>query len=156
VGVEVGTQRGKYAIVLATKIPKARLFCVDPWEAYSSIGTRRQNERYALALKNLAPFLETGQVVIYRERSMDALIHFSDESLDYVFIDGDHTFDHCCPDIIFWSQKVRSGGMIAVHDYYHFRWAGVVEAVDAYTKCHKIDPWFVTREREATAFWVKP
>jgi hypothetical protein len=29
-----------------------------------------------------------------------------------------------------------------------------MEAVDAYTKCHRIDPWFTTKNLEPTAFWV--
>ena len=31
----------------------------------------------------------------------------------------------------------------------------VVQAVDAYTHCHSIRPWYVTREKEPCAFWVK-
>ena len=87
---------------------------------------------------------------------MDALPEFADGSLDFVHIDGNHEFDFCCPDIIYWSQKVKSGGMILVHDYIEFHRAGVVDAVRAYVHCHHIDPWYVTRDRLPTAFWKVP
>jgi pimeloyl-ACP methyl ester carboxylesterase len=74
---------------------------------------------------------------------------------DFAFIDGDHTFEAAIQDIIHWSSKVKQGGMIAVHDYCAMRYSGVVFAVDAYTRSHHIDPWFVTRETLPTAFWLK-
>lgn len=87
---------------------------------------------------------------------MEALKDFSDDFLDFVYIDANHEFDYCCPDIIFWSQKVRSGGIVACHDYFHHVRGGVVHAVNAYTASHNIQPWYVTREVFPTAFWVKP
>lgn len=151
-GVEVGTRWGSYAMVLCAKNPGLMLHCVDPWKSYSHLTQIRQDEIYAGAVKNLKPF----NARILRMTSMEALEKFPDGSLDFVFIDGNHEFDHACPDIIFWAKKVKRGGIVAVHDYGHFHWAGVVEAVDAYTHCHHIDPWYCTREREPTAFWVNP
>ena len=87
---------------------------------------------------------------------MDALADFEDSSLDFVFIDGNHTFDYAVSDIIYWSYKVRKGGIVAAHDYYAFAKNGVMKAVDAYTHCHHIDPWYVTYEHVPTAFWFKP
>ena len=46
-------------------------------------------------------------------------------------------------------------GLVLVHDYCAFGMSGVIPAVDAYTHCHKIDPWFVTRDMEPTAFWQR-
>ena len=45
----------------------------------------------------------------------------------------------------------REGGRYAVA----MRRGGVIEAVDAYTRCHMIHPWYVTREDLPTAFWVR-
>ena len=36
----------------------------------------------------------------------------------FVYIDGNHKFDFICPDIIYWSKKVKHGGIVAVHDFY--------------------------------------
>ena len=154
-GVEIGTQYGKYAEILCKQIPGGHLTCIDPWFAYSWIDQQKQDERYAHAVERLTPYINADQLTIIRKTSMDAVHDFEDGSIDYVFIDGNHRFDYVMLDIIFWAQKVRRGGIVACHDYYNFRWSGVVKAVDAYTHCHKIDPWYVTREHDPTAFWVK-
>ncbi len=39
------------------------------------------------------------------------------ESVDFVFIDAIHTYDHCRADILAWLPKIRPGGMIAGDDY---------------------------------------
>ncbi len=48
---------------------------------------------------------------------MDALEDFEDNSLDFVYIDGDHNFKHISEDIYEWTKKVRSGGIVSGHDY---------------------------------------
>jgi hypothetical protein len=126
--------------------PQLHLTCIDPW-----LG-KRHEANYAAALQNLAGHNAT----VMRATSMEAWPTFEDASLDFVHIDGNHEFDFACPDIIFWSQKLKPGGVMAVHDYLEFHKSGVVDAVRAYTHCHHIDPWFITRDRLPTAFWQKP
>lgn len=151
-GVEVGTRRGKYAVVLCKANPSLHLTCVDPWAPYAGRKYTKeiQDGIYAEAVSNLAQYNAT----LMRLPSLEAVKQFQDRSLDFVFIDGDHTFDHAVRDIIEWSAKVKVGGVVAVHDYYHFTTGGVVHAVDGYTRAHGITPWYVTKEREPTAFWV--
>jgi hypothetical protein len=86
---------------------------------------------------------------------MDAVGEFEHESIDFVYIDGNHRFDFVMTDLIRWAKRVKKGGIVALHDYCHFHWSGVVRAVDAYTYCHDIRPWFITKEAKPTVFWVK-
>jgi len=52
---------------------------------------------------------------------------FEDKSVDFVFIDADHSYESVKKDIIAWLPKVRSSGMISGHDY--FTAPGVRKAV---------------------------
>lgn len=148
-GAEIGVKKGEFSVVLCEKNPNIELYCIDCW-----LGDRqhRHNRYLRMARKQLEPYNAT----LIRKTSMEALDDFADESLDFVYIDANHSFDYCCPDIIFWSQKVRTGGIVACHDYFHHVQGGVVHAVNAYTSSHNIRPWYVTREVFPTAFWVKP
>jgi predicted O-methyltransferase YrrM len=150
-GVEIGTRKGIFAKTLCQANPKLHLYCVDPWMAYAGVKQQDQDILYDIAKKALTGL----NVTLVRKFSMDALDNFEMDSLDFVYIDGNHTFDYCCSDIIFWSRKVKPGGVVAVHDYMPGTWHGVMQAVDAYTHCHDIRPWYTTRERESTAFWMK-
>ena len=152
IGAEIGVRKGRFSKKICEANPNLKLFCVDPWYAYDRYTQEMQDQLYEEAVKNLAPY----NTVIIRKTSMDALNDFEDKSLDFVHIDGNHTFDFVCPDLIFWVKKVKSGGIITLHDYHCGLDYGVVNAVDAYTRSHHIDPWFVTKESQPTAFWVNP
>ena len=152
-GAEIGVRRGRYSRILCNANPDLFLYCIDPWSGYSNKYTDQKQEKiYQEAVKNLKDL----NVEIIRKSSMDALADLKNESLDFIFIDGNHQYDYVAPDIIYWSKKVKSGGVVSVHDYYSFGLSGVVEAVNGYVKSHHIDPWYVTKELEPTAYWVKP
>lgn len=152
-GAEIGVAVGKYSEYLCKFNPGVELISVDPWSSYSEDPRRirKHEENYQESQKRLAPYGAT----LMRMMSMDAVRDIPPESLDFVYIDGNHMFDFVMQDIIEWSKRVRPGGIVSGHDYYRFRNAGVVEAVDVYTKMHKIRQWFLCDERPASFFWVK-
>lgn len=49
--------------------------------------------------------------------SENAARQFDDESVDFVFVDGDHSYSATFDDISWWWPKVRRGGMIGGHDF---------------------------------------
>ena len=51
---------------------------------------------------------------------MDATVaasHIPDQSLDYIFIDGDHSYSAVVRDLDNYWDKVRTGGIFAGHDW---------------------------------------
>jgi hypothetical protein len=62
-----------------------------------------------------------------RMTSVGASKLYTDNSLDFVFIDAFHTYDAVKEDIGVWMPKVRIGGVLAGHDY---DWPEVRRAVD--------------------------
>lgn len=155
-GAEIGVSRGEFSEKILQTVSGAKLHCVDPWDTYkdSRLTAERQALNYASTLNRLDRFIKDGRCVIHKEYSDKVSEKFQDASLDFVFIDGMHTFDGCVTDLIKWCPKVRKGGMVALHDYCAMNRNGVIKAVDAYTYCHMIHPWYVTREIINTAFWV--
>ena len=53
--------------------------------------------------------------------------------VDFIFIDGDHSYDACKADILAWSPFVKRGGVIAFHDF-GSRADGVTRAIFEETK----------------------
>ena len=157
VGAEIGVAEGIYSLVLCQNIPNLELYCVDLWDTYYRDTVKlkdrtMQDEALALAHEKLDPF----NAVFIREPSMDAVRNFKPKSLDFVYIDGDHSFDFVIEDLIEWSKIVKPGGIVSGHDAYRFRGAGVVDAVSVYTHCHGIKEFFLCDEREVSFFWEKP
>jgi len=160
-GAEIGVAEGNYSEVLCKANPQLELLAVDPWHRYSGNPQNKPKEKdeyaYNEAKRKLAPYPNVRLMKMY---SMDAVREVPDGYLDFVYVDGHHGFDFCIQDIIEWSKKVRSGGLVSGDDFYYLdpnRWgAGPVEAVMAYTQAHKINPWFTFMGHKSIDFcWVK-
>jgi predicted O-methyltransferase YrrM len=159
VGVEIGTEQGRFADCLLRKIPDLDLTVVDCWEPYE--GYRENMGDHITEYEKRARERLEGRCKIIKAYSMDAVREFEDESLDFVYIDGNHNFINCANDISEWSKKVKVGGLIMGHDYTHnnvgYERTDVDYVVDAWTKAHDIKTWFVTSEgdRCPSYFWVQ-
>lgn len=154
-GAEVGVFDGHNARMIFRTMPGVHLFMVDPWENYS-LGSRdygniihRAEER---CRRRVRKHNATIMKMLSEEAAMSGLI--PDNSLDFVYIDGDHSYDHAMLDMILWFRKVRKGGVIAGHDYFYSerqnKLAKVTSMVNDYTRVHKIQLWYTTDNQDAT------
>jgi len=146
-GIEIGVESGLYSEVLCQQNPGVRLFCVDPWKAYSGYRDHVSQEKlegfYEATRARLAPFPRT---TLVRKFSLDAARDFKDGELDFVYLDGNHALEYVIADLAAWTPKVRPGGLIAGHDYSRYKLPNqihVVQAVTAWTSAKEISPWFL-------------
>jgi len=150
VGLELGVESGAFSNIICKANPGVKLYCVDAWVSYGEyrhyVSQETIDAFYENAKKTLAPY----NTKLIKGLSMDVVETFVDESLDFVFIDGNHTYDFVTQDVTEWSKKVRPGGIVSGHDY--IRKAsqnnGVIEALRDFTELNKIDPWFVLGRKE--------
>jgi len=98
-----------------------------------------------------------------RKTSMEALADIPDESLDFCYIDGNHSLPYITQDIYEWQRKVKVGGVISGHDYfidshnpYWIRACHVKYAVDVAVKVFGIENFYVTSNDKYNSWlWVK-
>jgi predicted O-methyltransferase YrrM len=112
IGAEIGVYKGEYSRIMLAGSKIERLYSVDMWKV--SDGTFAESI-HAECKKRLGEFGSRNEIVI--SNSVEASKKFADGSLDFVYIDADHTYDGCMADIVAWYPKVRSGGLVAGHDY---------------------------------------
>ena len=142
---EVGVRNGQNFAKIIQHKPELAV-AVDAWIDDGSIGNNdgcyQQNE-LNLQYNNfrneygVEPFVQ-----IIRAYSNIAVHKIPDEFFDFVYIDANHTEDGCYQDITDWFPKVKSGGLLAGHDYEprHVKTKrgrirfGVVEAVNKFAK----------------------
>ena len=148
VGAEVGVAGARYSKAICELNPEVKLYLIDPWERYKETprgGKQEQHDRnWELAHERLQGF----DVVFMKGFSMDRVREFENDSLDFVYIDAHHSFDFVMQDIIEWTKRVKKGGIVSGHDYYSFRWAGVMEAVDVYVKVHELELNLTSKETD--------
>jgi hypothetical protein len=143
---EVGVDEGHFSEeILSVTTPK-KLHLIDLW------GKARFNEDKMHAVKaRFAVEIETGQVTIRRGLSCDVLNTFDDGYFDWVYIDTTHGYEDTCRELAISRIKVRTGGMIAGHDYTvgNFERAaayGVIRAVHEFCIEHRWEMIYLTHE----------
>ena len=135
--IEVGCWKGRSTACLGVEIVNSEkgvsLICVDSWKYVPSteqpVSSQTEFDKvYEEFLKNTQVF--KGFLSVIRQGSDSAADVFDNESIDFVFIDANHTYESVKADILAWLPKVKVGGIIAGHDYFTRVHPGVKEAVD--------------------------
>lgn len=159
-GVEIGVQRGKFTRKLGMLNPQATIYGIDPWLEYREVGvagTQENQEAHYVAAQEAVP----PNCILIRKKSMDAVGDFEDNSLDFVYIDGNHIFAYVANDLHEWIKKVKPDGIVSGHDYrpyYPGSHIHVFQVINAFTDAYRIRPWFTTdnsTENVKSWFWIK-
>jgi predicted O-methyltransferase YrrM len=141
IGAEIGVFDGYFSEFMCQTIPDLKLYSVDAWKVYQGYRDHKfessMRNAEAKARERLSPF----NVEIIKKFSIDAVKDFEDESLDFVYIDGNHEYKFVKEDIEEWAKKVRKGGIVAGDDYYMTRSGnlGVIRAAQEYADTNGYD-----------------
>jgi len=133
-GVEIGVNEGDNIFKIAESNSKLKIYGVDPYKVQkeNTLYEKNINEEYndeslsIIKRKILKESLKYPNLKIIIDRSDNASKQFDKESIDFVFIDGDHSYKSVKNDINCWEPKVQEDGLIMGHDY---NWGDVARAV---------------------------
>lgn len=132
VGAEVGIYMGSHCKRILETTQVSKLFGIDPympWNAEDTMSVNHYDLFYNKVKDKLSYFGERFSLI--RNFSIFASKQFYDASLDFVFIDGDHSYAAVKADLESWYDKVRPGGIVAGDDY-ATRHPGVPRAVNEF------------------------
>ena len=123
---EVGVRDGRTTFYLLDNCPNLTIYGIDLSNAgyYNNEIKAKYNDR-------LIPIQGNSHLVADKV-----------PQVDLVFIDADHSYNGCRGDIIAYSPKVKSGGILSGHD---IDYPGVNSAVNQYVKSFDVGPnnvWF--------------
>jgi len=129
--VELGTWRGASAIATARVVRRwgGRLTCIDTWAA-GPVGpptmlTECEANLAAAAVAN---------VDLVVSRSVEAAAQWAGGSIDYLYVDADHSEQSVTDDLAAWWPHVRVGGLVAGDDYGDPVYPGVTTAWDKFER----------------------
>ena len=120
--VEIGSYRGRSAILLASAAPRgATIVAVDP-HAGNDRGPRQfrgtfdEGQEDFLAFRlNVEAAGVADRITHVRERSRNAHAAVSGE-VDLLYVDGSHRYRDARDDISGWGRRVPQGGIVLIHD----------------------------------------
>ena len=120
--VEVGVAEGNYSRDFLRHWP-GKYVMVDRWqhiEGYDDVmngDDAEHEERFRQACEVASQYAD--RCSVYRMDSLTAAARFEPASLDFVYIDADHSYEGCKRDILAWASRIKQGGILAGHDYYN-------------------------------------
>lgn len=130
IALEIGVGTGVNAESILTELSIKRLFLVDPYTPYidSTFGLADHGNEREEARRRLSSFHQCRWI---EKTSEDAKADLANEAFDFVYVDGNHSFQFVLDDIWTYYPLVRSGGVIGGHDYIPY-FDDVVWAVDLF------------------------
>lgn len=121
VGVEIGVQRGLLSEEIAKSPRVKKLYGIDPWERQVRISYYRRWTDAQLAglvksvQERMRIFGDKWELLkMYSIQAAEVL----PDSLDFVYLDGDHSYENVKAEIVLYERKIRKGGLLCGHDYF--------------------------------------
>jgi hypothetical protein len=150
---EIGVHLGDFSFLILKIVKPKKLYLIDPWVylnddkyAHSLYGSKNagsqhsMDNRFTYVKNRFKKEISNGKVVILRDTSDIALGKIQDASLDWIYIDGNHSYDFITSDIKYSSIKVKKNGFITGDDYEDTKWYknDVIKAVDEFCERKRI------------------
>ena len=119
---EVGVWKGDFAKEILEHCEKLeKYYMIDPWATLPdwnkpfNVDTKMFEDVYAEAMSKVA--FASEKVVVLRGRTKEVIEKIPEESLDFAYIDGDHTLRGITIDLIRLLPKIKKNGLIAGDDF---------------------------------------
>ena len=152
VGLEIGVASGWTMNHFLQNLSNLQLTGIDPYVGYMDghiqITQELLDAQYLAAQDNISDFAPRGKIL--RGYSQDFVNSFEDKSLDYIFIDGDHSYEGALRDCELFFPKIKSNGIFAGHDW---SFDGVQKAVNEFKD--KNGSPNIRMIKEDVWYWIK-
>jgi len=154
--IEIGSWLGKSTCFMAETIKEQKLnikfYTVDTFLGevnavdQQDIVKKEGGNIYNRFLNNMKEADVLDYVTPLMITSEEASKLFNDNNFDFIFIDAEHLYDFVKQDLTNWYPKLKTGGILAGHDYRE----GVQQAVDEFFLGKKIvnavgSSWYIVK-----------
>ena len=150
---EVGIGYGLHAATILKNTDIETLYLIDPLKHYDNdlfpINIQKMGG-FDILLKNITILLkkyENKYNLIRKSSNQINNDDIPDNSLDLVFIDGDHSYEAVLKDLELFYKKIRIGGMIVGDDYMSCH-PGTKRAVDEFVKNNNLKINFLAKDMD--------
>jgi predicted O-methyltransferase YrrM len=148
--IEIGAEEGIFSASILQIANPCELYLVDCWEeqspeVYPENRNQGLQDRVFQTIKN--KFAGNSCVKIIKGFSVQVAALFADNYFDWIYIDGNHTYEAVKADLEAWLPKIKQGGYITGHDYFlNGPGFGVVSAVNEFVHNRNLALAYLTVE----------
>lgn len=129
-GCEIGYGIGTNAKNLLKELPIEKLYCIEPYLGHSYLqGEACINSYRDIDLTDFRNLLKDNRIIFLPfHSSVAAEIHLKNIRFDFIYIDGNHTYEYVKDDLERYTKLLKPNGAIGGHDYIYGQ-NGVIQAV---------------------------
>jgi hypothetical protein len=134
---EIGVFKGEFSEIMIKNLNPFEIHLIDTFEGTMCSGDKDGNNIVWTNLNDeynrlLLKYESNSAVKLHKGYSFDILNKFKDEYFDFIYIDGDHSYDGVKDDLNLSYSKTKKNGYICGHDYTIQMFEGVVRAVNEF------------------------
>lgn len=166
-GAEIGVYEGGHAEYIINnsffkyyKVKLNKLSLIDPYSEFTDSNgeTFFSGEEGNKFYENLKiRFKKYKNVKIIRKTSIDASKDFENETLDFVYIDGNHQYTQFKQDLEIWYQKIKQYGVLCGDDYGIPYSEGIIRGLNEFSfekkvnfhYVHNSTQWFLVKIKKS-------
>ena len=116
--IEIGSFAGESTQIFLDSGKVSKIYCIDPWtKGYDDEDIASQQNEYAEKIFD-KKFVNDERVVKIKAYS-DIAVDLVPDDVDFVYVDGNHTYEWVKKDIENYKKKIKKDGLIGGHDSTH-------------------------------------
>jgi hypothetical protein len=146
---EIGVWTGDFSALIDKITKPQELHLIDPWRFSPEFperfygGRRASSQEDMTAIQNAVRerFKENQHIAVHAMPSLEGAAAFPDGYFDWVYIDGDHSYEAVLNDLKAWAPKVKKGGFVTGDDVHwrdETRTLPVMRAIAEFADRHKV------------------
>lgn len=124
-GVEIGVWKGEFSKAIADRVKPDALYLCDPWKFFPEYSDRwyggtlakSQEDMDIIYQQVVNMFTEYPNVHVVRDFSDNLFRYIEKNSLDWTYIDGNHSYEFVLRDLEISRDLIKPGGLITGDDY---------------------------------------
>lgn len=143
---EIGVDQGDFSEKILQICTPEKLYLVDAWHS-----ERYHDGLFNQVVDKFSDKIDSDKMEIKRGLSVEMSSEFTDQSLDWIYIDTDHSYETTIRELLCYAPKIKPGGIISGHDYTmgnFIKWYryGVIEAVHQFCVTFGWEIIFITAD----------
>ena len=118
--LEIGVSTGVNAKLIYDILKPKEIHLIDPWLSQNNRAADRgfTTNQHSLAFENTRRLFSKAKNVYIQQGFAEEFVEdYEDEYFDFIYVDGDHSYEGCKKDLYEWYPKLKPGGFFGGHDF---------------------------------------
>jgi predicted O-methyltransferase YrrM len=148
--IEIGSYMGESTMLFGCSQLFNKIYAIDPYEGNESFNNFSNNSWDYIKEQFHINTRFFDNIELIEDYSQNCVDKFKDKSIDFIYIDAEHTYESVKNDLELYLPKLKNTSVVAGHDYCNIKWPGVIKAVDEVlgkpTKIYQDTSWIYVKK----------